>query len=323
MGCAGGYNGPPAWVSDKHSLYPREKYMVEIGVGTSFRAARDDGKATLAQVFGTTIRVDNTIRSRYEELSDGQDILGASMTTTVDDTISQSANETLVNVQFGESWTDEMGRSYVVTYVDREETGRIYKQRIDQDVLKVQSYINQAPEQKETLRRYAFWDAALVVDKEVQRKLEQLEIIHPSYARIARLLPYEPQQLQISRNAVAQEMVFAVSIEGDEDGRLENILTKALTSKGFSVRARGELAVQGQLFMEEVELKNNYENLRWNLTLEMTDTVGNGVAALGKSQRETAVSQEEARSRAYRSMEKFINQSFLDAMASYLDSFVN
>lgn len=312
----------PSWVDDKHSQYPDETYLVEIGEGNSLRSAKQDGQASLARIFRTAIVVDSTVSTRYEDLSDGKTILESSVETTANESITQLSDETLINVHFAESWTSDMGIVYVVAYIDRMETANIYRQRITQDGMKVDEFVSKSAEQRDLLRRYGFLDAAIVMDQKIASMKDQLDIIYQPFARMVKL-PYEPAELHSQYADTAEQMVYSINIENDSDGKVTAVVSQVLTDRGFSVTEGGSsLSVTGRVLMEEVTLNNDYENMRWTLFLEMRNEEGDVVVSMDEKKRETAISLKEAEARAYRSMEEVMQKKFLREMESYFDSFV-
>ena len=311
----------PAWVDDKHSAYPNDKYLVEIGEGSSLKSAKQNGQTSLARIFKTTIKVDSTVSTRYKDLSDGKTILESQMETTSDESITQLSDETLINVHFGESWTNDVGRVYVVAYIDRMETANIYRQRIDQDAARADLFIRKSASQEDLLRRYGFLDAAVVMDRSIQAMREQLEIIYQPFAR-AVMLPYNPGELSSRHADTAENMVYSILVNGDENGKVAAVVSQVLTDRGFSVSENSaRLSVTGSISMEEVILNNDYKNLRWNLFMEMRNEKDEIVVTMEEKQRETAISLEEAEARAYRSMEEMMKKKFIGALESYFDSY--
>ncbi len=313
--------GEPAWLQNKGSLYPEDKFLVEIGEGNSLNGARDNAKTSLARIFRTTIIVDSTVTTRYSDLSDGKTILESSMETTADETLTQLSDETLINVHFGENWTSPLGKVYVIAYIDRVETAQIYRQRIERDGERAAYFINQSGRENDLIRRFGFLDAAMVMDAEISSKRDQLEIINPPFARMI-MLPYEPKDLRSLHADTAKQMLFSVVIDGDEEGKLKAMVSQVLTDRGFSLSdGAGRLSVTGRLIMENVILNNDYENVRWTLFLEMRNEAGEVICTMEEKKRESAISIDEARARSYRSMEKAMKKSFIGALEDYFDSY--
>ncbi len=324
--CATGGNSTsggrrPGWVDDKHSVYPESEYLVEIGEGTSLKDAKQNGLMSLSQIFRTTVKVDSTVRTRYMELSDGRNSQGASMETTVDDTITQLSDETLINVHFGESWTDDMGRTYVVAYIDRMETAQIYRKRIQDDSQRTANFISESSRQSDLLKQFGFLDAAVVMDQNTRMMLDQLDIIHAPSGRSI-MLDYQPDTLYSLYSDTASLMAFSVSIAGDPEGRLSDMVSQVLTGRGFSLsETDAPLSVSGQASMEDANLDNGYENIRWTLYMEMRDQSGKVVVTMEEQKRETGISRDAAVSKGYRSMEEMLQKKFIGDLERYFDSF--
>ena len=316
-----GGKGEPAWLQDKGSLYPEDKFLAEIGEGNSLNGAKDNAKTSLARIFRNTIIVDSNITTRYNDLSDGENILDSSMETSVDESITQLSNETLINVHFGENWTSPLGKVYIIAYIDRAETAQIYRQRIERDSERAAYFIDKSGTEDDLVRRYGYLDAAMVMDAQISSKRDQLEIINSPFARMI-MLPYEPEELHSLHADTAKQMLFSVTIDGDEQGKLEDMVTQVLTDRGFTVGdGAGRLAVTGRMMIEEVTLANDYKNVRWNLFMEMRNEAGDVIATMEEKKRESAISYDEARARSYRAMEKALQKNFIGALEDYFDSY--
>jgi hypothetical protein len=135
-------------------------------------------------------------------------------------------------------------------------------------------------------------------------------------------LPFSMNDLQSARSDLASTMVFEISISNDRDSKITNILSDVLTDQGFSVARGGNLAVEGSVRLEPVDLDNGYENVRWYLALNMLNESGRSVVSLEENSRSSSVSAGAAEARAYKDMEKVIEDDFIDQLTAYFDSFI-
>ena len=227
----------PSWIVDKDSAYPPEKFLAEVGEGDSLRGAKSNAAAAIAQIFRTRIQLDSSIRTRYTELTgSGGDSLGMLTQTEFDQTIDQSADESLSNLRYGESWSNDMGRVYTVAYLDRAQTGNLYRQRIIDNDKRVVELQGRAGTQSEPLRRFAFLDAAAVMAEANQLLLKQLEIINLPMAR-STMSPYSIGELRAARADQATAMKIRIEVSGDESGRIQALLSDWANRKGlFRIR---------------------------------------------------------------------------------------
>jgi len=312
----------PLWVSDKDVVYPVEMYLAELGEGDSLNAARANAAGAIAQIFRLKVEVDSEIRTRYMEITGSEgELLDLLSQTDFDQKIGQEADETLTNLKYGESWIDQVGHVYTIAYLNRLETGRLYRERIDRNNARIIELLDRAENQQEPLRKYAFLDAALAYTEANQILFEQLEIINMPMAQPMKF-PYDREAIQVNRANQAVELRFRVEVAGDSDGRITDVLENWVTEKGFTSSNFGDMFLAAAVEIEQLELKNNYENLSWTLNIGLIDMSGYTVAALSAQSRSSGISATAAEARAYRDMAKLIRVDFDRKFLAYLSSFL-
>ncbi len=315
-----GGESKPEWVDNKHSIYSEAEYMVEVGQGASLKDAKRNGAASLATIFKTSIKVETNIKTRYKELSSG-DSTEVSEETTFDQDISQLADQELVNVNYGESWTNNLGQVFVLAYIDRQATGNIYRDRIGKNSSTVMDFLNRTSVQSSKIREYAFYDAAYVVAQNNQLLLDQLEILNMVFRKTLSI-PYDLNEIRNSRSEAAVNMGFNIQVEGDVDQKVVSVIKDELTAFGFSIDPAGTLSVSGDVKLEKVELDNDYKNVRYYLNLNIQNEEGIPVVTIEENNRISAVSESDAENRAYLDMEKIIKKELIGELVSYFDGFV-
>ena len=312
----------PIWVTDKDSVYPVDEYLAEVGEGDSLNAAKSNAAGAIAQIFRTRVTVDASIRTRYSEIAGpGGSNLGIVTQTDFDRIIGQSAQESLSNMKFGESWQDPMGRVYTAAYLNRAETGNLYRQRIVENDNRVVELMDRARGEDEVLRRYAFLDAAQVLAQANVVLLEQLEIINMPMARSV-LQPYDLGRLRAARADQAAALKMRVEVSGEDEGLMAAVLSDWVTTKGFPVSEDGDMFLAAVVVVTPVELDNNYESLSWELNLNLIDSAGYPAVSLSRQDRSTGISESAARSRVYQDMTEIIHRDFDTAFNAYLNSFL-
>jgi len=312
----------PSWVTDKDSAYPSEKYLAEVGEGDSLKGAKSNAAGAIAQIFRTRVKVDSNIRTRYSEITgQGGETLGMVTETDFDQNIGQSSDESLSNLKYGESWTDDMGRVYTIAYLDRAETGNLYRSRIVDNDDRIAELLDRAGNQNEPLRRYAFLDASHVFAEVNQTLLEQLEIINMPMARSI-IHPYDLGDLRAAKADQASALKVRVEVSGDTEGRITAVLSDWVTGKGFTVSPGGDLFLTAVVAVTPVQLNNDYENLSWELNLTLMDSTGTPVVSMPVQNRSSGVSSTAAESRAYNDMAEMIQKDFDREFTAYLTSFL-
>lgn len=313
-------SGKPAWVDNKFIKYAESGFLVEIGQGSSLKDAKRNAAASLAQIFKTSIKVETTIQTRYKEFSSGGSA-EASEETNFDQDITQLADQELINVNYGESWTNNLGQVHVLAYIDRQKTANIYRERINENNNVVRNFLSQSGGQSSAIREYAYYDAAYVVAQANQVLIEQLEIINLPMSKTI-MKSYDINEIRNNRKESAFSMVFTINIENDEEGKITAVLTDELTSFGFAVDPSGSLAVTGTIAFEDVKLDNKMSNKKYYLTVNIEDEKGIPAVSIEKNDRITAVSESAVKSVTYREIEKVVKRDLIGQLIDYFDGFV-
>ena len=312
----------PSWVSDKDSAYPPDKYLAEVGEGDNLKAAKANAAGAIAQIFRTRVKVDSNVRTRYSEITGKNgETLDLATQTDIDQSIGQSSDESLSNLKYGESWTNDMGRVYTIAYLDRAETGNLYRSRIIDNDERITELLDRARSQNEPLRRYAFLDAAQVFAEMNQTLQEQLEIINMPMARSI-VHPYDLGELRAAKADQAAALKVRIEVSGDSEQRIEAVLSDWVTGKGFTVSSGGDLFLSAVVSIAPVKLNNDYENLNWELDLVLMDSTGTPVVSLPRQDRSSGLSQSAAEARAYNDMTEMIQKDFDREFTTYLTSFL-
>jgi len=319
-GSSGGADGMPAWYSDPQSVYPDDRYLSSIGSGDTRRAAEQDAAAGIAQVFESRISVDMRTAERYQELVSGSTTLSQS-----DVQFTQSVNirsdQTLVNIQYGESATDNTGRVHVIGYLERIPTGNIYADLVKKNGTQVETFLSESHASGELLRQYAFLSAASVVAANNEVLKDQLRIISPGFAAMAET-GYDYDAILQEMADLAGRMTVSVSVANDDGGRVAGALREALSKERFPVAADGMLSVAGSVRMEPIQLNPDYKSVRWYLNLEMRGPDGRSLVTYDNEERASGVTEEAATAFAFSDIEEAVEKDFVGAMRAYFDSLV-
>jgi hypothetical protein len=316
----GNTSGTPRWMTKLEDAYPEKDYLAVVGEGDTRRNAESDAAGALARIFGSNIKVETEAIVRYKELeneSGGSYQLEKEANKEVD----ILAQQMLYNLQYSDPYTDKEGRVHVVGYLNRKETAKIYKDKIDKNSERIATFRQNALKSERLFTKFAFIDAAIIFAKNNELLLDQLNIIYTPVRKMVEL-PYKLDELNTLYSQIAEQMVFDVRITNDMEDKIANLVSGLLGERGFSIRAGGTLKVTGDVKLEPLKLNNKYDNIRWYLNLQMKDETGKTIVSFNKNQRESAVSKSAVEARAYLEMEKQIKKAFFNEFTKYLDSLV-
>jgi len=326
IGCASGPDTGsgkkrPAWIDDINSAYPEDTYLAVVGEGDSLQKAKANAASDVSLIFQNKISVDNTMESRFAELVNNGVLDSVSESTVMTENINQQSTQELTNMKFGESWVDDMGKTYVVGYIDRMETGQIYKVRIEDQAKIVVHLLGRSMDQDTLLGTYAFLDAAFAVAMGNEVLIEQLDIINPAIKRVIHL-GYNLGDLKTARADTAQRMNFRVQISGDSDNRVSPLVVGVINDMGFGVAGNGAMTISGDFSMNKVDRGNDFENYKWYLALTMADDRGIPVVSFEADKISAGLSDSAAVSRTYKDLEEEIQRRFSRELNAYFNSFI-
>ena len=313
-GCASHSTKHPAWLINPQINYPETEYLVAIGEGDTRRAAENNAAASLARIFESRIHAEDTLSERTTE--ERGNINRLDQRSELQTKVQIESEQELLNIQFGENYTDTHGRIHVAATIPRAETAAIYRERIGENEKHLLLLISLSDTASDPIARYAFRRTAVRKALENDRLIAQLDIIHPG-ARTRLKLGYDPQTLYSETASAAQKITFAVNLTGAGG----DALRETLTGMGFSEKDNApSLAFSGDVTFEETDLKRGaLVFVRYRYQLETRTQNQQLVMALNNSRREGHISFKEAAARAKRSLRRELQTEVSRELGDYFD----
>ena len=316
-GCKSLTGGTPEWLANTKSVYPENEYLSAVGAGDTRRAAENAAAANLARIFEAHIESDERLLDQTRETSE-------SLIRTTDFTadINILSSQTLYNIQHAEAWKDGNGRYHAVAYLDRRDTARIYRDKIDEQTTRVNFLLASAESSTEPLKRFATLRAANRHANEANYLLRQLKVIHPP--SVAGATPsYSPNQLRKSLAEAAKQITVQIRIAGDDEQRMAGTLEQFITRYGFVVGTPAILDIAGRVSVTDTgERTHDFVFVRYELALQIKDAAGNVLVSVGDKGREAHKSLEQARIRSFRTLDNAIQAGGAQRLDAYFDSLI-
>ncbi|MDP8203584.1 MAG: hypothetical protein P9L95_03525 [Candidatus Tenebribacter mawsonii] len=313
-------NSKPEWLKNPKSVYSEQMYLKAIGEGDSRSDAENMAAGNLSKIFESKVKAEETVNQRYMELikNDKTDI---EEQTDIIKNVNIQSQQTLFNIQFGESYTDDMGRVHTIAFLNRMKTAEIYESKINKNAARI-SYFNKiANESYDQLLSYASLSAASAVSSHNELLLAQLTIIFPSAIDMLEI-NYNHNEIVKNANAAAAEISCSIEIKNDEDNKITILLEELINDMGFVISAENILKIDGEILLEKTDLNRDMEFVRYELQINVTDNNDNIIVSMSEKGREGHVSASEARARAIRTLSKKINRQLKKKLIAYLDGMV-
>ncbi|MEW5800003.1 MAG: LPP20 family lipoprotein [Bacteroidota bacterium] len=311
----------PSWIDTPQDKYPSSQFLTAIGTGDTRKAAENSAAANLSQIFQSSIKAEQTVNERYKELFTAPNQSTFEGESNVTKNITISTDQTLYNIQYPESYTDNMGRTYVLAVLERQPTAEIYKKKLEENEQQMVRYIEQYDASKDPIARYASINAASVFSSINESLRQQLVIIHPGAVHKP-ISGYDAVKVQQLLSDARKNLPFSIALTGDSDGRAAAIVKEMLSEMGFVTAEKGAITITGDVSFQEIDLKRPEKYVRWSYKFSVVDPSGASIVSLNENGREGHMTYDEAVNRALRTMKQKIKTNFGKEINKYFDRMV-
>ncbi len=312
--------GGSRWMTDLEAVYPEARFIAATGSGDTRQDAEASAAASLARRF--EVKVEASTVSRLNSSSTTADGKVATVSTSVfDQSVGLTGTQDFLNLRFSDPVTDKQGVVHVAAFLEKAPTAKLYRTRIENDLERIGTLVKRSQTAPGALTAFALADAAVKTGGETSGRIAQLGLLQPSATPELEKALNAPALLGL-REAAAAKVGYRLQLEGDPDARLAGIVKAALAEHGIPYQATGALLVNGSLQIEPVKVSTTYQSVEWTLNLTLLDERGATVAAVTKLARENGLSDAEARTIAWREVEKRLTKDLSAALKIYWDGLI-
>ncbi len=306
----------PKWLENPKSVYNPQLYLTAIGEGDTRSDAENSAIASISKIFESKISVDETTKEEYKELLKN-DKAESSTSTEINKTVNLNSSQTLFNIQFGESYTDNLGRTYVIAYLDRMKTADIYLDKIEKNSGKINQYLKLETMRKDPIKKYAYLKSALIVAKWNEVLLSQLDIISPSMKDFSEK-KYDIVKIKNEFNNVSKSIKFNINVRTKNADKINDYLNTLINKCGFSItNDNSDFVISGKAEIEKMDLQRKQKFVHWNIFLKVMNK-GDTIFSFEKSGREGHISYEQATNRALREINKKLKKKFYKQLMNHI-----
>lgn len=312
-------NALPNWIQNPESKYPSELYMASIGEGMTREEAEKSAIANLSLIFKADIKANTrTIQLYNEIISDNKNDINES--SDISKNIKINTSGTIYNVQIGDSYYGN-NKYYVLSFLDRESTAKIYINKIMANNKEIVSFINSADTIKNKLQYYSLLKSADIISSINRSLISQLNIIRP-YKKNDIEFGYNPNEIENRVHNAAMDISFSVNIQNSED--LKNIIEGIITKFGFVLGTnKPDLEILGIIKYIDVPLQRKEAFIKWSFDLKILDDMGAVIQAYTFNGREGASNYELAKNRSVYAIQKIIKIKLPEYITDYFANNIN
>ena len=311
----------PEWLKDPKAVYPEQMYLTAIGEGDTRSDAENMAAGNLARIFESNIKAEETVNQRYMELTKNKKT-DIEEQTDVTKNVNIKSQQTLFNIQYGESYTDDVGRISTIAYLNRMKTAEIYENKINKNAARIDYFMGIADKSNDPILKYAAMSAASAVSSHNELLLAQLTIIFPSAIDMLEI-DYNHDKIIKDTKAAAANISCKIAIQNDEENKITIMLEELVNDLGFVLSQENVLLIDGKILLEKTDLKRDLEFIRYELQINVTDNKDNVIVSISEKGREGHVSAPEAEARAIRTLNKKINKQLKRKLVAYFDGMVD
>ncbi len=312
--------GKPEWIDNPKVKYPEGMYLSAVGYGSTRRSAEADAMGSVARIFKTDVKANSKYSERWSDLesSSQEDEVSLFAENTKD--IFISAEQNLINIEIGESYTDNLGKVYALAYIHRSRTADIYDEKISQTNEMIDFYMDKYNSAYDNTHKYAYLGVASIFAFQNQTLLDQLAIISPMEYEMVGIENRYPKINSLMRE-IASQISFSINVENDENDIIANIINEIINEMNFNiVDNNAMLMVNSKISYQDVELDRKEDFVKYEFQLSITDRNEQTVLSINEKGRTGGINRAEAVSKSKSSIVSSLKKKLRVRIEKYFDS---
>lgn len=123
--------GKPDWVSGQSGKYPREAYLIGVGIADTRGACEDRARAEIAKIFSTLVRAETALSESETNRKEGKTD-ESRFQQSISQNVQTVSKKVLEGVEVVENWQDEATREhYALAVLDRAKAAAAVTEKIE------------------------------------------------------------------------------------------------------------------------------------------------------------------------------------------------
>ena len=315
----------PDWVDGESSEYPASFYMTGVGYAPDRQTAENKARAEISKIFYSEIDASNRAYEEYLQTT----YKGKSKTResiNIEDITKISTQKVLSGVSIAQVYQQSRPEKlfYALAILDREQTKRILRQKINQLDQDMQKLLTDSRLEKDKLIQIKYLNAC--IEKHIIRQAynTELRIVTLSGEGISPTISFSEIKAQLT-DILLRDFLIALTVKGTRSLDIKEALVEALNKKGFSVSddfASASVVVRGNVNIRPFEQgSSEWKFVRWKAYFDLVDQQGGAVfGSIKKTGKEGHLNVSQAEERAVRKIRKILATDIADDITKYIYS---
>ena len=315
-GCASDQNvtKAPLWVMEPDTVYPGEIYLNGVGEGSDRRTAESQAIAALGRSILQTVQTAARASQQFDAVDETISVQNSFESTVY----TSSRIDDIAGARIKEIWIDADGRVYALAQLNRDESGHLYKSRIDKNTAVINSQIQFADSKGVSFESLMALRQAVVLAEQNRVYMSVLAGINNNLYRIVDLPYVSAGAVRTLMQRMQEELPVAVSVSGDPSERISTALSTVFAGIGLKTIedvASAPLILAADFLVVPIEGGTKYKYVRFVLNVSLTEqSTGKELLSFSRNGREAHVTQNEAKERAIRTAEELITSELSKAL---------
>lgn len=301
----------PGWVLNPSDGYPDSVYMTAVGYASNRQTAEENAKAALTKIIRQTIQSETVATESVSEKEAAWE-----KARSIDTYVKSTSELTVTGIVIEDVFVtnEKVPVWYALALIDREDVGQIYKRRALETESAINGMIAESQKEAGPLSAYKLMRDAAALAEENEETLDTLAVINknmrktvtPAYKSAAAVN-------ELARKALDAARVY-VDIRGDETGRIEAAFAQRIQEAGLKTvdtasADTAALTLSVDVSLEPIDMESANKYVRFVLTGALVENgTGKEMEKYGTNGREAHVTESEARARALRTLEQYVNK---------------
>lgn len=298
----------PKWITEPYSVYPRDKYIVAVGEGSSKLSAQNKALNEITSFFGQSVESKITASEKFRNSVENNSSTTSSKSFLDKDLEVTVNQDDLLGIEYPEFYQDKKHNDwYVIGVMDIKKACDIYTNKIIQNEKTISILMDYTS--KESLTYISRVKQALLIAIENEKMNTRMYLMNSN----SKLNITEAVKLKTELKLTAEQLPIYVHFTND-DNTIASLYKELLKSEAFELSedVNSKYRLEGTveyLYSKSDDSTTSFCEAR--IKSQLVDTVtGDIYSPMNLTTREGAKNEELAKNRAIKTIQKKIKESF-------------
>jgi hypothetical protein len=225
----------PDWIDGSSMEYPREKYLIGVGLGDDRPSAEDRARGEIARTFSSVVTVNTSLSETEQNAQSAGKPVDSSFSQAVSQTVQTASKQALVGVDVVDNWEDAATHQhYALAVLEREKGAAVLKDKIAGFDKQAAAWKSQLDAATEKLSRVKAAMKLLALFKARASLNAELRVLDLGSKGLENPLDEAAVRPQAAKAVAALDV--AVDVSGTSSEQIETGILQGLS--GFGIEAK-------------------------------------------------------------------------------------